>query len=66
MKLEDFKNKLKGNPREIKFSETMAVIDANYEFKPKAFKNGELLNAAGENSGSCKLFAFAQKQNLGK
>jgi hypothetical protein len=32
-------------------------------FSPTAFENGILHNAAGENSGSCKLFAFAM-QNL--
>tara|TARA_R110002050_G_scaffold16719_1_gene50506 strand:+ start:159521 stop:159865 length:345 start_codon:yes stop_codon:yes gene_type:complete len=66
LKLEDFKNKLKSTPQEIEFSETMAVIEANYEFSPTAFKNGKLSNAAGENSGSCKLFAFAKKQEFSK
>jgi hypothetical protein len=35
------------------------VIEENYVFSPTAFENGILHNAAGENSGSCKLFAFA-------
>ena len=42
----------------------MAVIEAHYEFTPTAFKNGELMNELGQNSGSCKLFAFAQLQGL--
>lgn len=66
MKLQDFKNKLERNPSEIDFSDTMNVIEANYDFTPTAFKNGTLQNASGENSGSCKLFAFAVDQKLSK
>lgn len=66
MKLEEFKSKLKNSPQEIDFSETIEVIETNYNFTPTAFKNGELYNAAGENSGSCKVFAFAQIQEFSK
>ena len=66
MRLEEFINKLKTTPNNLAFSETMAVIEANYDFTPTAFKNGELQNNAGENLGSCKLFAFAKLQNFTK
>lgn len=66
MTLYDFKNKLQQTPEKIEFSETMAVIDANYEFTPTAFTNGALQNAAGENSGSCKVFSFALEQGFSK
>ena len=66
MKLEEFKSKLKNSPQEIDFSETIEVIETNYNFTPTAFKNGEIYNAAGENSGSCKVFAFAQIQEFSK
>ncbi|MBP0905290.1 HopJ type III effector protein [Mariniflexile gromovii] len=66
MNLEVFKQKLKNTPNSIEFSETMAVIESNYEFTPTTFKNGELQNNAGENSGSCKLFAFAKLQGFTK
>ena len=66
MNLESFKNKLKDSPNKMEFAETMAVIDENYQFQPTAFKNGTLENTAGENSGSCKLFAFAKAQGLTK
>jgi hypothetical protein len=33
------------------------VIEENYT-SPTAFENGILHNAAGENSGSCKLFSL--------
>lgn len=66
MTLEEFKKKVKEHPTEISFSETMEVIDAKYQFTPTAFTNGALHNAAGQNSGSCKLFAFAKKQGFTK
>ncbi|MGC3981314.1 MAG: HopJ type III effector protein [Steroidobacteraceae bacterium] len=53
-------------PDTVEFTDTMAVINALYEFTPTAFKNGELENAAGQNNGSCKLFAFAKLQGLSK
>jgi hypothetical protein len=59
-----FLQQLKTQPESIAFTDTIAVIDANYDFTPTAFKNGELQNEAGQNNGSCKLFAFAQLQNL--
>ena len=64
MSLETFKQKIKTTPNNIEFSETMAVIESNYNFTPTAFKNGPLQNNAGENSGSCKLFAFAKLQGF--
>ncbi|WP_047417486.1 HopJ type III effector protein [Cellulophaga sp. Hel_I_12] len=66
MTLQDFKNKLQQTPEKVEFLDTMAVIEANYEFTPTAFSNGTLHNASGENSGSCKLFSFAQKQGFSK
>ena len=64
MDLNTFLQKLKNTPDSIAFSDTMAVIKASYDFTPAAFKNGELMNEQGQNSGSCKLFAFAQLQGL--
>jgi len=66
MTIEEFKSKLKENPKSVEFSETMAVIDNHYEFTPTSFTNGDLENEAGQNSGSCKLFSFAKEQGLSK
>ena len=66
MDLKTFRKKLKNNPNTIEFSETMSVIDENYNFTPTAFKNGSLKNEEGQNSGSCKLFAFAKAQGFSK
>jgi len=64
MNLNIFLQKLNNTPNDIAFSDTMAIIEALYDFSPAAFKNGELKNEQGQNSGSCKLFSFAQLQGL--
>ncbi len=64
MELNTFLQKLHTQPETIAFTDTIAVIDALYTFTPTAFKNGDLQNEAGQNNGSCKLFAFAKLQNL--
>jgi hypothetical protein len=64
MQIQRFLQQLHQAPEQIQFSDTMALIDALYDFTPCGFHNGELHNAAGQNSGSCKLLAFARQQNL--
>lgn len=66
MNIESFLEKLKKTPETITFAETIALIEANYIYSPTAFENGNHHNAAGENSGSCKLFAFAELESLTK
>ncbi|GGP55769.1 type III effector [Shewanella algicola] len=60
----EFITSLAERANEVRFEETMALIDAHYDFTPTAFKNGDQLNDAGQNSGSCKVFAFGQIQQL--
>jgi hypothetical protein len=50
-----FLEKLNKTPQEIT-SETIAVIEDNYNFS-YSFRKRLLHNAAGENSGSCKIFS---------
>jgi len=66
MQLNDFLKKLNDDPAAVTFDDTMATIAAHYEFTPAAFANGDTRNEAGQNSGSCKLFAFAQLNGLSK
>ena len=66
MIIQEFKTKLKVNSTGINFADTMQVIEDNYNFTPTTFTNGDITNNAGENAGSCKLFAFAQHQKLTK
>ncbi len=62
--MKQFLQTLSSTPETIAFSDTIAVIEANYNFTPTAFRNGELQNEAGQNNGSCKLFSFARLHNL--
>ena len=66
MTLDLFIETLKKTPESVVFANTMSAIEAKYNFTPTAFKNGTLENGVGENSGSCKLFAFAKQENLSK
>ena len=65
-RIENFLNKIKSNPELITFQETIEVIETNYNFTPTTFKNGNQINNAGENNGSCKIFAFAKLHQLEK
>ncbi len=64
MTLESFLQKLKDCPESIEFNDTMSIIDSIYVFTPTSFRNGDLVNGAGQNSGSCKIFSFARLHNL--
>ncbi len=64
MGLNTFLKRLNESPESISFNDTMAVIESLYEFTPASFRNGSLLNEAGQNNGSCKLFSFARLQGL--
>tara|TARA_R110002167_G_scaffold5271_6_gene24719 strand:- start:2333 stop:2692 length:360 start_codon:yes stop_codon:yes gene_type:complete len=52
----------------IQFDQLMAVINEHYDYQPTAFDNGlsdnRVVNLAGQNEGSCKLFAFAKLHQL--
>ncbi len=64
MELQDLLNVLQANPETVQFNDVIAVIDAVYDFTPTAFTNGNTSNAAGQNNGSCKIFAFGKLNNL--
>lgn len=57
-------DKITASPETITFNEVIEYIDSNFTYTPTAFSNGGLLNEAGQNVGSCKIFAFAQLNNL--
>ncbi len=65
MSLTTFLQRLRETPEQIEFADTIAAIESHYEYTPTAFRNGEVENAAGQNGGSCKIFAFAKLQGLG-
>ncbi|ANP78649.1 MULTISPECIES: HopJ type III effector protein [Vibrio] len=64
MELETLLNTLAETPEAVQFEDTMQVIEAHYDFSEREFRNGEVVNAAGQNNGSCKIFAFGLEQGL--
>ena len=51
----------------ISFAETIGLIATYYDYRPTEFTNGisdPLFNPAGQNEGSCKIFAFAKLHAL--
>ena len=62
--LADFINQLDSNAEEVSFEQVMQVIGENYNYLPATFSNGDLLNEAGTNEGSCKIFYFAKLNGL--
>ena len=64
MSVNSFIEKIKTSPEAIEFQEVIAVIDASYQFQPTKFRNGNTINEAGQNSGSCKVFSFAKLNGL--
>lgn len=64
MQLKSLLVKIESQPELVEFSEVITVISENYYYQPCKFNNGELVNEAGTNEGSCKIFAFAQLHHL--
>jgi hypothetical protein len=57
-------NQITSNPDTIAFADVIAYIDTNFNFTPTRFTNGDTVNEAGQNNGSCKIFFFAKLHNL--
>lgn len=59
---------IRNQPSDLVFTDVLQVIDQNYSYTPVSFSNGigedALMNAAGTNQGSCKVFAFARMHKL--
>ncbi len=66
--INDFRKKLRSSPETIEFDEVIQLIDKLYVFTATEFSNGTgnetVINNAGENTGSCKIFSFAKLQQL--
>lgn len=52
----------------LTFADILATIDAHYHYTPQTFRNGsandQVVNLAGTNAGSCKVFSFGRLQDL--
>lgn len=52
----------------VTFNQVIETIESDYDYSPARFTNGlggnMAVNEAGSNEGSCKIFSFAQLNNL--
>jgi hypothetical protein len=68
MSLSTLIQRIQQQPDQLQFDDVMAVIAEHYDYTPTRFSNGlgdgQVVNAAGQNEGSCKLFAFARLNGL--
>lgn len=66
--LEEFIARLRSKPEDTEFQEVINIIDKYYQYTPTGFTNGPdktgVINAEGENEGSCKIFSFAKINGL--
>ena len=59
---------IRSEPEQLQFEQVMDTISEHYDYTPARFSNGlgddQVINEAGTNEGSCKVFAFAKLQGL--
>ena len=63
--LQAFLNKLA--QQQVDFEDTIQLINQLYDYHPTRFSNGltqTVINEAGQNEGSCRIFAFALLNQL--
>ncbi len=70
MTINELIEKIKNQPGNVNFTEVIETIENTYHYSPKRFSNGTgnnaIINEAGTNEGSCKIFAFAKLHKLDK
>ena len=68
MTLEGLLHQINTNPLTVNFQDVIEVINNHYDYTPTQFKNGLgdhcLVNEAGTNEGSCKIFSFGLLHRL--
>ncbi len=64
----DLIQKIRRHPESVGFDEVMSVISEYYDYVDTRFTNGfdddRVVNEAGSNAGSCRIFAFGQLHGL--
>jgi hypothetical protein len=64
----DLIQQINDKPKSIEFNAIMEFISQNYTYKPVTFTNGvgvaAVINQAGTNEGSCKIFALGKLLGL--
>lgn len=66
--LEQLLSQLNKAPETVEFNQVIETINTHYNYTPTLFTNGEgdtqLVNEAGTNEGSCKIFGFGLLHKL--
>lgn len=59
---------IKAKPDSVTFDAVISTINEHYHYTPTRFTNGlgdaMIINEAGTNAGSCRIFAFARMNGL--
>ena len=67
-KLERLLQDIQSSPETIEFDDVIDTIDDHYSYSATRFSNGigenRVVNEAGTNEGSCKIFSFAKRHSL--
>jgi hypothetical protein len=70
MTIDELIQQIKSEPDSVEFDDVIDCIDEHFEYTPTRFTNGHghdtVINQAGSNEGSCKIFAFATIAGLNK
>ncbi len=68
MVLEKLLEQIINSPQSVDFTDVMEAINVSYHYTPTQFTNGfaedKVVNEAGTNEGSCRVFAFGLDQQL--
>lgn len=68
MTIDELLSQIKTQPNAVEFQDVIDCIEENFDYIPTHFSNGHghdiVMNQAGSNEGSCKIFAFATTEGL--
>lgn len=68
MTIEKLITQIKTQADTVEFQDVIDCIEENFDYTPTHFSNGNghdtVMNQAGSNEGSCKIFSFATTQGL--
>ncbi len=68
MTLDELIQQIKSQAETVQFTDVIDCIEDYFEYTPTHFTNGRghdtVMNQAGSNEGSCKIFAFATTEGL--
>jgi HopJ type III effector protein len=68
MTIDELVQQIKSQADTVQFDDVIDCIDEYFDYTPTHFTNGQghdvVMNQAGSNEGSCKIFAFATTEGL--